>query len=72
MDEARPFLVVCSDGTRSSGLKLEHRKIHTNMQKYFFTIRVTEHWKRLPREIVESPSMKIFKTCLDVYLCGLL
>ena len=36
MDEARLFLEVCSDRTRSSSLKLEHRKFHTNMQKNFF------------------------------------
>ena len=52
MDEARLFPVVCSDTTKSSGLKLEHRKFHTNN----FTVRVTGHWNRLPREVVESPS----------------
>jgi len=33
---------------------------------------VTEHWNRLPREVVEYPSLEIFKTCLDAYLCDLL
>ena len=42
------------------------------MGENFFTVRVTEHWHRLPREVVESPSMKIFKTHLDAYLCDLL
>ena len=42
------------------------------MQKNFFTVRVTEHWNRLPREVVKSPSMEIFKTCLDTSLCSLL
>ena len=32
---------------------------------------VTEHWNRLPREVVESPSLEIFKTRLDAYLCDL-
>jgi len=43
MDEARLFLVVHSDRTRSNGLKLEHRKFCANTQKYFFMIRVMEH-----------------------------
>jgi len=43
-----------------------------NMRKNFFTLRVTEHWHRLPREVVESPSLEIFKTHLDKVLCSLL
>ena len=69
MDEAR-LLVVHSDRTRNNGLKPEHRKFCTNMQKNF-TVRVMEHWNRLPREGVES-SVEIFKTRLDAYLCDVL
>ena len=62
---------MCSDRTRGNGHKLKHRKFHINVCKNF-TVRGTEHWNRLLREAVNSPSLETFKTCLDTYLCNLL
>jgi len=71
-DGAKLFSVVPSDRTGGNGHKLKRRKCCLNMRKNFFPLRVTEPWNWLPKEVVESCSLEIFKTLLDKVLCSLL
>jgi len=53
---------VADDRTRGNGYKLKHRRFTEHIRKHYFIVRVARHWPRYPRQVVESPSLEIFKS----------
>ena len=54
---------VTSDRMRGKGLRLHQGRFRLDNKKDFFTERVVKHW-----QMVKSPSLEVFKRCVDVVL----
>ena len=72
---------LCFEGTRrcpNTGAIQTHAiqwgwgRFRLDIRRNFFTQRVVTHWNRLPKEVVDAPSLDAFKARLDVALGSLI
>ena len=71
-DGGRLFSKTCSDRTRGNGVKIKEGRFRLDIRKKSFTMRVVRHWHRLPREVVDVPSLETFKAMFDGALSNLI
>ncbi|KFW79072.1 hypothetical protein N305_02261, partial [Manacus vitellinus] len=54
-----------------NGFKLKEGRLKLDVRRTFFTVKVVRHWNRLPSEVVDAPSLEVFKARLDGALSNL-
>ena len=71
-DGAELFSVAPEGRTRTNGFKFIQKNFRLYIRKKFLTIRTVPRWNKLPREVVSSPSLEVFKQRLESHLTEML
>ena len=72
MERAGLFSLGSSDRMCGNGSDLRQGRFRLDIWKHFCTERVVKPWNRLPREVVDAPSLSMFKRHLDNALSSML
>ena len=64
-DGSQLFERVDNGMTRGNGFKLKEGRLRLFIRGKFFAKRVVKCGNRLPREVVDAPSLEVFKARLD-------
>lgn len=59
------FSQMARDSTQGNGLKLHQARFRLDIRKNFFMERVVNYCNEVLREVLESPSLEIFKRQVD-------
>ncbi|KFO92553.1 hypothetical protein N320_01262, partial [Buceros rhinoceros silvestris] len=54
-----------------NGFKMKEGRFRLDVRRKFFIMRVVRHWNRLPRKVVDAPSLEECKARLDGALSSL-
>ena len=65
------FTRVYNGRTKGNGFKLKEGRFRLDIRGKFFTKRMVRCWNSLPREIVDAPSLEVFKAIVDGALSSL-
>ena len=68
MDVGTFFTLETENRTRGHEKKIRKQSCRLDLRKYFFSHRVVDFWNALPREVVSSSSLNVFKKRLDEFM----
>lgn len=69
---AELFSLVCTDRMNGNGSKLPQERFRLDTRKHFFSERVVKPWNTLPKELIDAPSLSVFKRHLGNALNNML